>query len=373
MNRTRTPARLLTAAVLVLAGLSPVVLAGSAQGAARVTVTNTDGGSTASASGPTTLAVSGRGFQAVKGGAGGIYVAFGWVSDPTGGSWAPSRGGSSGTDYRYVPDSRDASNAGHQRFVAFPGAETASSANDVMSGSGGWSVTVSVPGPRFTSVDASGSSVEVDCTQVTCGVITIGAHGITNANNETFTPVTFSGTASGGSASAGSETDGGSAAATAVPTEAATVAPKPAGKPKVAVDRSTAAVGRVLAFTGSGFTPGEQVVAVLDDGVAAVGPLGAGASGEIAGVLQLPAGIEPGTHVLRLTGAASGAAPEIAFAVAPATVETEVTETAAADTGPTTASWLFLAAGAALLLGALVVAVLRVRRSRRPRLQAGAH
>ncbi|MDD9347352.1 MAG: hypothetical protein PV363_01075, partial [Mumia sp.] len=112
------------------------------------------------------------------------------------------------------------------------------------------------------------------------------------------------------------------------------------------------------------FQPGEQVVATLDDGVAAVGPLAAGQSGEVAGVLQLPVSIQPGTHVLRLTGAASGAAPEIAFPVAAGTPVVDATAPVA-DEDPTAAAWIFLAAAAVLLLVAVVAAVLRVRRARR--------
>src|SRR5699024_2319812 len=73
----------------------------------------------------------------------------------------------------------------------------------------------------------------------------------------------------------------------------------------VKVDAATAVQGRVLAFSGSGFQPGEQVVALLDDGLAGAGPITAGQSGEIAGAIQVPASITAGTHVIRLSGSAS--------------------------------------------------------------------
>ena len=73
----------------------------------------------------TTLRVSGSGFQSVKGGHGGIYVFFGTVTA----GWQPSRGGATGKDYFYVPDSEAKNNQGFQKYVAFPGSDTASSAN----------------------------------------------------------------------------------------------------------------------------------------------------------------------------------------------------------------------------------------------------
>ena len=83
-----------------------------------------------------------HGFQSVQGGFGGVYVAFGWVRDPSGGGWRPSRGGVTGRDYRYVPDSESEDNAGYLRFVAFPGSSTAGEAQAVMSGSGSFSVSL---------------------------------------------------------------------------------------------------------------------------------------------------------------------------------------------------------------------------------------
>ncbi|MFC6150803.1 MULTISPECIES: hypothetical protein [Mumia] len=348
-----------------------VVTTAPAVAAARITVTNGSGAATATTDGTTTLTVTGRGFQSIKGGAGGIYVAFGWVSDPDGSSWKPSKGGLTGDDYRYVPDSESASNAGHQRFLAFPGAETADSANGTISASGGWSTTLTVPGAVFQSVDRSGKAVDVDCTKVTCGVITIGAHGIKNPTNETFTPVRF--------VAGPSSTGAPKAAATQAPAAApaATVPPAAprAARPSVGVDRATAVVGRVLTFTGKGFLPGEQVVATLDDGIAAVGPLSAGQSGEVAGVLQLPASITAGTHVLKLSGAASGAVPTVTFPIAPAPAVVDATvDESASDDGPTTAAWIFMAAAGLLLLLAVIGAFLRVRRarSRRPDAPASA-
>src|SRR5690606_12663304 len=108
----------------------------------------------------------------------------------SGGSWAPSRGGVTGEDYLYVPDSESKDNQGYQRFVAFPGSETEYAANGgEVAADGSWSVSMSIPGPTFAAVDRTGATRTVDCTDVTCGILTIGAHGVTNANNESFTPV----------------------------------------------------------------------------------------------------------------------------------------------------------------------------------------
>ncbi|WP_326946961.1 hypothetical protein OG439_47955 [Amycolatopsis sp. NBC_01307] len=137
----------------------------------------------------TTLTVRGSGFQSVPKGYGGIYVLFGWVA---GGAWQPSKGGAAGATYRYVPDKESKDNRGFQRFVAFPGSDTASSANGgQLSADGSWSTQLVVPGARFRATDRDGRVVDVDCLTVRCGLITVGAHGVVNANNETFTPVSF--------------------------------------------------------------------------------------------------------------------------------------------------------------------------------------
>ncbi|MEA5364117.1 hypothetical protein VA596_31605 [Amycolatopsis sp., V23-08] len=165
---------------LLLANASPAQAAG-----ARVQVSP----ATADPDYATTLTLRGSGFQSVPKGYGGIYVLFGWVAD---GPWPPSKGGAAGATYRYVPDKESKDNRGFQRFVAFPGSDTASSANGgQLSADGAWSTQLVVPGARFRSTDRDGKVVDVDCLTVRCGLITVGAHGVVNANNETFTPVGF--------------------------------------------------------------------------------------------------------------------------------------------------------------------------------------
>lgn len=374
---TATVRRLLALALLasahtVLAPPPP------ASAAARISVVNDRGTSAADLTYRTKLTVSGRGFQVVEGGFGGVYVMFGWVDDPRGGSWKPSRGGVTGADYRYIPDAEDAAdNKGFLRFVAFPGSSTASEANAVLSASGAFTVALTVPGPTFQSVDRNGKVVSVDCREVTCGVITIGAHGVKSPANESFTPVRFATVydaapaGSGqGSTSADTPATTGSTPGAAAATGSGTAAPRKvrAGAPKVLTDRLTAKVGNTLAFTGTGFSPGEQVIGVLDDGVAGIGPMVAGPSGEVAGILPLPATLSPGTHELRLTGAASGGAASERFAVRAADGSATATESAAATAvggdGPP-ASRLFLLSAATVLALALAGLLARVLMRRR--------
>ncbi|MFK0247449.1 hypothetical protein ACIQUM_22375 [Amycolatopsis azurea] len=136
----------------------------------------------------TSLQVKGTGFQSVPKGYGGIYLLFGWVAD---GAWQPSQGGAAGETYRYVKDKETKDNNGFQRFLAFPGSDTASAANGELAANGTWSTKLVIPGARFKAADRTGKVVDVDCLKVRCGLITVGAHGVVNANNETFTPVTF--------------------------------------------------------------------------------------------------------------------------------------------------------------------------------------
>lgn len=381
---TRTTHRVL--ALALLAGLltAGVATAPPASAAPRISVVNDRGSASADVRYRTKLTITGRGFQTVTGGFGGVYLMFGWVDDPRGGSWKPSRGGVTGTDYRYIPDAENvAANQGYLKFIAFPGSSTASEANAVLSAAGRFSVSLTVPGPTFQSVDRDGKVVSVDCRKVTCGVITIGAHGVKNPANESFTPVRFTtvydaapaGQAEDAApeeeppATTGDATDATGTGATATPKRAAR-----SGVPKVVTDRLTAKVGNTLAFTGTGFSPGEQVVGVLDDGAAGIGPLVAGPSGEVAGILPLPASLPAGTHELRLTGAASGGQASERFAVRAA--DRQATGPAAeedaedgAEDGADAARVFLVVAGA---LFALAVAGLGLRLLLRRRRATGA-
>jgi hypothetical protein len=350
------------AAALALVGL--VVVAPAASAASSVTVS----GGTVSADGPTTVRVSGTGFQSIQGAFGGIYVVFGWVSDPAGGGWKPSAGGRTGSDYRYAPDTESTDNQGFQRFVAFPGSDTAGAANGgLIAADGTWSTDLVIPGARFVAQDRDGAQTEVDCTQVQCGVLTIGAHGVVNPANETFTPITF------GSAPAGAAAAPGAAAAGAADAAAGTEAAVERAPASLGVDRATAVQGRAMTFAAQGFEPGEQVVGTLDSGVVSVGPLTAGAHGEIAGVLQLPADLRLGTHVLRLTGAQSGLAPEVEVTVTRDPAEASAADlVAAADAGTDegvllglTAAELAVAIAAVLLLAVVAVSAVTAARRRR--------
>jgi hypothetical protein len=309
--------------------------------AATVSVVNATGGTTADPEFATPVTVSGSGFQSIQGGFGGIYVLFGWVD--AAGSWKPTNGGVVGDDYRYVPDQESKDNAGFQRFIAFPGSETESAANGVLAADGSWTVDMVIPAGKFESQDRSGAVSSVNCLEVQCGVITIGAHGVKNANNETFTPINFV-------APAAATAPGAVDAAGTAP-----AAPVASGLARVGYTGTSAVAGNALTFTGQGFGASEQVVATLDDGVVAVGPLTAGLTGEVAGVLPLPADLRSGTHLLTLVGAASGSTAEAEITVA-ATATAGLPTTIPAATEPAIPAWLYVVMAVAIFV-ALVLLV----------------
>jgi len=376
----------LTTVALLAGGLSLTTPA--AADGAGVTVTNEFGTATADTTYSTEFTVAGSGFQSIQGAFGGIYVLFGWVSDPGGDSWKPSSGGSTGITYRYVPDSEEKDNAGFQRFVSFPGSETEYAANGgVIAADGSWSLSMVVPGPKFQAYDRDNNPVDIDCSVVTCGIITVGAHGVVNANNETFTPIEFGDVYGDAGAVESTETTpaetetttpaesgtgtppeavsdpptSASSATTAPPTGAArptdAVETTPVEPATADVDRATAVAGRVLSFFGRGFVPGEQILATLDDGMSSVGPLVAGPGGSLAGILQLPADLAAGTHVLRIQGAQSASAVEVTFPVrvetasVPATAEqTPIPEAASVSRPSASGSAIGFVVGAGVLL-----------------------
>lgn len=357
---------ILVAAALALGVLSVPT---TADAAAKVTVRNEFGKAQADLRYGTKLTLSGRGFQSIQGGHGGIYVFFGTVKS----GWRPSHGGRTGQHYLYVPDSETKNNSGYQRFISFPGnSGTGSAAHGTMKSNGSWSATINVPGATFKTVDRNGKVRTVDCRTVRCGVITIGAHGVTNARNETFTPVSFGeiyGDAGESSAPGTAEDEG------AVQGEDGDEADEAEKKASAAdagvfVDTRTAVAGRVLSFTGSGFSPGEQVIATLDDGLSSAGPLTAGPSGEVAGLLQIPEDVAGGTHELRLTGAASGASPSATF---PITVPLELQAASAPLWDRTWVQATFLGIAILVFAGALLFAIWRIRRIRRSTRQEVAH
>lgn len=349
--RTRGLFIALLATVLVLTQGFGGTVATPADSAARLSVTSSAGTNKASASGPTTLSVSGSGFQSIDKGFGGIYVVFGYVASS---AWQPSKGGKADKDFFYVADSQSKNNKGYQRFVAFPGSSTADSANGgVLSANGTFKLSMVIPGPTFTAASASGGSTTVDCREVQCGIITFGAHGVSNGRNESFQPISFAASASAAQNSGtqngaarenstqnsvpttrtpegtatqnpGAEGQGSGAAGSQAPGTSKeaqeTGAGEPltavaAGEPALGLEQQTVIAGRSLGFTGRGFAAGEQVVATLSSGLTAAGPITAGQFGEIAGAVQVPSDMTAGTHKLKLTGAGSGNSVEAEFSV----------------------------------------------------------
>lgn len=363
MRHVMTPlAALALAGAVLVAAPAPPALAES-----RVTVANPEGEPRIDPTYATTLRVSGSGFQSVKGGHGGLYVFFGAVRP----GWQPSKGGVTGQDYYYVPDDEAKANQGFQKYVAFPGSDTASSANGgVMTPAGSWSTQVVVPGATFQTYDRDGAVHTVDCRTLTCGVITIGAHGVKSPPNETFTPVTIGAVGGGGAAPAPESPaadpagDGSASDGSATPVKAAGRKPKPgaAVPARLEVDRASATAGNVLAFSATGLPPGAQVSAVFDDGASGAGPFLAGSDGSLSGLITLPADTGPGTHELRLFGVAEP--PAVSFAVQTAEVATDALEPQAAEED-TRAAWLFAGAAALVLLLALVRLGVRTWKVRR--------
>lgn len=177
------------AAVLFTALVSLMAIAGApapAHAAGRVDVSPTP-----STEGETIVTLSGSGFQYLPNAPGGIYVSFGVVADPSTNSWAPSQGGKSGETFGY------ASTGGTTILVSFAGGSSAEAANALIEADGTWTAQMKIPGSSFPSISGNphaGEATEgatIDCLQVQCGVITFGAHGMVNANNESFTPVSF--------------------------------------------------------------------------------------------------------------------------------------------------------------------------------------
>jgi hypothetical protein len=151
---------------------------------------------------------------------GGVYLFFGWVADA--GRFGPSirnsnnNDGTAGVTYAYPGEVGDASQrddgSGNMRLVSFTaGGESGNATDFHMDDAGNWSATLRVPGAVFhTTNPITGEVRSFDCTEVQCGVFTIGAHGKASATNEKFTPLTFTGSPPG--TSSGSGSGGGGAA-----------------------------------------------------------------------------------------------------------------------------------------------------------------
>lgn len=344
------------ALVIGLAVGTGSVVPDSADAAARVSVSNEFGNAAADIEHGTTLNLRGSGFLANQGGFGGIYVFFGIRQ---------------GGEYLYIPDAESKNNAGFQRFLSHPGnTQTGSAAHGTINADGTWQTTLNVPGATFQTTNRSGQVVNVDCRTQTCGVITIGAHGVNEPRNETFTPVNFSDIyGDSGPSSSGSGGDGPASSDDASPENSDETATEEeedeeeSERQGIVIDLDTAVAGRVLSFTSDTFDAGEQVIATLDDGISAAGPFMVGQDGLMAGLLDLPVDLSAGTHTLRLTGASTQRELETTFPVKASDDAVPV----AAETGstPEWLPYLFLSLTAGVFLLTLVFAIVRIRRSRR--------
>lgn len=337
------------AVALVVAATSLGWSASPAAADSKVSVRNSQGSAVIDPTYMTQLQLSGSDFQSIKNGHGGIYVLFGAIK----GTWQPSKGGKTGVNYFTVPDSESKNNGGYAKFVTFPGSDTADSANGgQISSDGEWSTTMNVPGAKFKTLDRNGKATTIDCREMTCGVITIGAHGVTNATNETFTKVSVESLSGAATPTATATVDPAGAAAAPGTEAPASVAAPSGGKPTLTVDRASAYPGRIVAFSADGLEPGIQVNATFANGLAAAGPLTVSGSGQVAGLIEIPRDTKPGTYQLRLVG--RGDMPQASFAVL-----------GAAGAAKSIGLWpsLYATAGFLALLGALAFGVLRWRRS----------
>ena len=305
--------------------------------------------------------MSGNGFQSIKGGHGGIYVFFGTVSS----GWQPSKGGATGKDYFYVPDSEAKNNQGFQRYVAFPGSDTASSANGgTMSASGSWSTQLVVPGAEFKAYDRAGNIRTIDCRKVTCGVITVGAHGVVNANNETFTPVSV-GTVAQAAPTATVRRRGRRPVGRAGVRRA--LRPRrrrsPPGRPpsrSTGPPRSPATCWR---SPRAGCRPGSRCRRSSTTVLPAPGRSWSAPTARSPASITLPAATGAGTHELRLFGVEDPPSVQFAVVVSDAPVAADVAPSSAGDDDELRTAWLFVGAAAVLLLVALVRLGLRMRKA----------
>lgn len=123
----------------------------------------------------------GKGYPTNNGGSnwGGAYILFGWIDPAKGADWAPSQGGRTGFDYKYIQGQEN------QSMVSYPGNTTVDGL-PVMDASGNWEGTFVIDSAVFDAFNS-----HIDCYEVQCGIITIGAHGKSNQGVEIFTPLHF--------------------------------------------------------------------------------------------------------------------------------------------------------------------------------------
>lgn len=115
---------------------------------------------------------------------GGLYVLFGWVDPAAGQNWGPGNGGASGRTFTYTQDIEPQGT--YQSMVSYPGNGTVPGF-PTMSADGSFEMELPIQSSRFESQHG----ISVDCYEMQCGVLLIGAHGKQNAKGEIFVPVYF--------------------------------------------------------------------------------------------------------------------------------------------------------------------------------------
>jgi hypothetical protein len=267
-----------TVAAIAIGAVPLPAQAALADGPAAVNVTlaaDPSVSNTAFTDAPAQLNIAGSGFQSIQNGFGGIYLLFGWV-DPSA-AWQPSQGGTTGGTYQYAIDD-ETNPAGYQQFIAFPGSSTEGSATGgEVNADGTFTATLTVAGPTFEAADRDGNVSTVDCRTEQCGIITIGAHGVANSNNETFTPITFvaSASASPSGAGAGSAPGGASTPDPDVTTFTGDAAGNPAAGGPTGTD-NTATAAPVVTDASADAGPSGGTGWMIDSGIALAALLGIG-------------------------------------------------------------------------------------------------
>ncbi len=221
---------------------------------------------------------------------GGVYVFFGWVSDPV--AFGPStrnsqnNNGVMGVSFVYPGDGADPGTrdpgTGTMRMVSFTtGGESGNATAFHMDRDGNWTTKLRIYSSVFSTELPSGEVRTIDCLNLKsgqCGVFTIGAHGKSSATNEKFVPIRFTGTSPSSPPPAASVSPGGGskkpAATGGGPVSTQTPAESSAGDAGTAGNGLTSSAGAVspesggTAGSGSGPARSGDSSEGVDDAVA---------------------------------------------------------------------------------------------------------
>ncbi|WP_166880066.1 hypothetical protein [Salinibacterium sp. ZJ450] len=175
------------------------------------------------------------------------------------------------------------------------------------------------------------------------------------APTETAAPANPGGSKGGAAAPAGTAAD---------PAPTAPQAPTPGQAPKTDADRAMLSTtnpkpGQRATFTGTGYTPGEQVQLVIYSTPVVIASYPAGDDGRVVAEFDVPKDLAPGAHTAEATGWQSAHVTNVRFIIASDAAAFGETD------HPASGLWWGLGiAGAVVLLGLLAWWLLRMRRPR---------